>query len=92
MNIIENFLHEFENIIFKEHLTFIRDFKNDYKNFNVDLACSHDNSSGDVVDTCECYFFYLKKQKVMKIIDKYKSLIQHFSSRGANHKVDKKKE
>lgn len=88
MDIIKDFLQEFGNIIFDEHLTLIRAFKNEYENFDSAMICSHDNSSGDVVDTCGCYFFYLKKERVMKIIESYKALIQHFSSKS----VTKKKE
>lgn len=80
MNSINEFLLEFGDIIFDEHLSFISAFKNDYENFNESLPCRHNNSNEDVVGICRCYFFQMKKRRVMKIIKKYKDLMHRFST------------
>lgn len=90
MDFINDFLNEFGNIIFEEHLSFLRAFKTDYENFDDKIPCSHDdNSNEDVVGMCTCYFFHMKKQRVMKIIEKYRSLFHHFlSTATVNRKED----
>lgn len=75
MEVIEDFLQKFGDIIFEEHLDIINEFKTKYNNCNsFNIPCHHNNSNGDVVDTCGCHFFHIRKEKVMKIIEKYKNL------------------
>lgn len=77
MDIINDFLHEFEELIFEEHLELIKEFKREYTNLNVyNKPCPHDDSSADVVGICGCCFFHIRKGRVMKIIEKYKQLIK----------------
>lgn len=75
MEVIEDFLQKFGDNIFEEHLEMIHTFKSEYSNYNAfNMPCPHDNSSGDVVGICGCYFFHSRKEKIMKIIEKYKNL------------------
>lgn len=90
MDYIQDFLKEFGNFIFDEHLAFLCAFEKDYENFDENIPCSHDDDSGgDVVGMCRCYYFHMKKERVIKIIEKYKSLLQPLLSLAANKK-DKK--
>lgn len=87
MDTIEDFLQKFGNVIFEEHLELIDAFKTTYANMDAyNMPCSHDNSNEDVVGMCGCYFFQKRKQKILKIIEKYKKLLDHFSSKCENKK------
>lgn len=88
MDTIEDFLQKFGNIIFEEHLELINSFKTKYSNPDVsNVPCTHDNSNDDdVVGMCGCYYFQTRKQKIIKIIEKYKKLLNHFSSISENRK------
>lgn len=85
MDTIEDFLQKFGNIIFEEHLELIRSFKSTYSNLELyNTPCSHDNSNEDVVGMCGCYYFQTRRQKIMKIIEKYTKILNHFSSTSEN--------
>lgn len=92
MEIIDDFLLKFENIIFKDHLELINEFKSEYTDFDTyNKPCPHDNSNEDVVGMCGCCFFHMRKRKVIKIIEKYQKLIKYLSSPFINQSCKRKK-
>lgn len=93
---IKQFLSEFGNILFDEHLELILEFERKYRtleNYNNDTSCSQMCSrDGDVTDSCSCFKFKTEKEKIISLIERYYKLSKYFTTTTQNVGINVRQE